>query len=138
MVNFTQINSVRDLDISQLTLKSLNWKYGTGRSYTEKTRDGKICHYRYGVMTDAGDIREDVWEELVLLLIKRDGEELMHEQLSQWYEDEFGAYHSKEDIRQIVLQAHTARLYNSPGWCDYIAFNQKYRPWILKKKEENR
>lgn len=130
------IDSVIGLDTTKFTLDSLNWKYGTGRSYTEKNGSEKICHYRHGVMINVGDIREDVWEELVLLLIKRDGEELIHEQLSQWYKDEFGAYRSKEDVRQMALQAHTARLYDSPGWCDYIAFNQKYRPWVLKKQEE--
>jgi hypothetical protein len=130
------IDSVNGLDTTKITVDSLNWKYGTGRSYTEKNGSEKICRYRHGVMTDAGDIRVDVWEKLVLLLIKRDGEELIHEQLSQWYQDTLGALWSEEDLRLMVLKAHTARLYDSPQWRDYMTFNQKYRPWVLKKPEE--
>ncbi len=132
------IDSVNGLDTTKITVDSLNWKYGTGRSYTEKNGSEKICRYRHGVMTDAGDIRVDVWEKLVLLQIERDGEELIHEQLSQWYKDTLGALWSEEDLRLMVLKAHTARLYDSLQWCDYMAFNQKYRPWVLKAKEDSR
>lgn len=130
------IDSVNGLDTTKITVDSLNWKCGTGRSYTEKNGSEKICRYRHGVMTDAGDIRVDAWEKLVLLLIKRDGEELIHEQLSQWYKDTLGALWSEEDLRLMVLKVHTARLYDSLQWRDYMTFNQKYRPWVLKKPEE--
>ena len=131
------IDSVNGMDTTNLTIDSLNWKYGTGRSYTEKKGSEKVCRYRCGVMTDVGDIREDVWEELVLALIVRDNERRLYDYLYAWYKADFGSSWTEKDVRQAALKAYTARLYDNTEWCDYIAFNQKYRPCALKEPEEN-
>ena len=33
----------------------------------------------------------------------------------------------------MALELHAARIFDNIEWCDYTAFNEKYRPEVLKK-----
>ena len=45
----------------------------------------------------------------------------------------YGFSRDAKEAKQMALELHAARIFDSVEWCDYTAFNEKYRPEVLKK-----
>ena len=115
---------MREKEISSdgLKFEDLRKRYGTGRSYTiSGSGKNRVTGYRTGVMTNIGDIEVSQWERLVHELISRNQEEELYAHLCQW-------------IKETALWLHADRIFDNPKWRDYIPFNQKYRPDIIRKE----
>lgn len=125
--NFSELESVKD----SVTIVQVQLKYGTGRSNTITTSQGKKCFYRNGVMTEIGDIKESVWVQLIEYLIQRDNETELFNQLLEWLKDNYHWPKGDDERRRYALELHAARIFDRTEWVDYIAFNKKYRPEIL-------
>lgn len=128
-----EIMRIDQIDTEKLTFADLRKHYGTGRAYTisGSGRDRKTG-YRQGVMTDIGDIELSDWKKLVYILIERAGEEQMQQWLRTWYAEYMPWEVRKEDQETEALDAHVRRCFDDPKWVQYIEFNQKFRPELLK------
>ena len=69
-------------------------------------------------------------------LIVRSGEEELYRQMYAWFKDGVMYYSSEAETKKIVLRSYSLRLFDDPEWCNYIAFNKKYRPWVLQNLKE--
>ena len=68
-----------------ITFADLRVHYGTGRSiHVSGTGRDKKFRYRYGAMTDLGDLEISKWKSLINALIERHGEQKIQRQLRQW------------------------------------------------------
>ena len=52
--------------------------------------------------------------------------------LLEW-EKLYGFSRDSKEAKQMALELHAARIFDNIEWCDYTAFNEKYRPEVLKK-----
>lgn len=111
-----------------LTFEKVSLKYGTGRSNTFNTPNGKKTSYRHGVMTEIGDIEVSVWMQIVEYLIRKANEIELYNNLLEWVTDTMKWSESEAERRKYALELHAARIFDNPKWVDYIAFNKKYRP----------
>lgn len=125
--NFSEIESIKD----SLTFENIRHKYGTGRSSTFATSNGKKTSYRHGVMTEIGDVGETVWMRIVEYLIEKAHETVLFNNLFEWIRDTIKWHQSEYECKKYALQLHAARIFDDPKWVDYKAFNAKYRPKIL-------
>ena len=84
----------------QLTHKDLHAHFSTGQSIllSGSGRDKKYG-YRNGIQTDLGDIRKDVWLDLVRALIVRSHEEDLFDKLLEW--DKEHTYWGPRDHREM-------------------------------------
>lgn len=112
----------------ELTFADLSHKNNTFRPYIKSGsgRD-KVYGYRYGVITNVGDIEESQWVALMTDLIKRSGEEDIQEQLRRWAKDNCPWLHTKAEIEMYALELHSRRIFENPEWVEYKHFNEKYR-----------
>ena len=115
-----KIDNIADLDLSTLSLDSLNCKFHTGHSYL-KSQSGRTKEYGYrtGVMTSIGDIEISVWIKAVESIIRRDNEWDLQLKLREWYKDSFA---EKDNLG--ALENHAARLYKNINWVDYRKFKE--------------
>lgn len=98
----------------EYTLQELRHQYGTGRACHVSGRGkSKVMDYRFGVMTDVGDIELGEWCQMIHALIERAGDQQIYACL-------------KEVIQQECPWLRTAR--------DYRRRNSKFlcRPGILE------
>lgn len=118
----------------ELTFSDLRYRFGTGRAVllSGSGRDKKYG-YRLGVMTVIGDIEISEWKELMRSVISRFGEEELHAQLCEWEMGNTPWLHTKAETLEYALELHSARIFDDPQWVDFIPFNRKYRPEVLKK-----
>ena len=123
------ISAVKGM-LDSLTFEQVRLMYGTGRSNTVTTAQGKKSFYRNGVMTKIGDIRESVWIEVIEYMIARDNETELYNYLYKWVKDTYGWNQTDEERKKYVLQLHAARIFDNPKWVDYTSFNEKYRKGI--------
>lgn len=126
------IDSVTSVPNSnQLTHKDLHAHFSTGQSLllSGSGRD-KRFGYRTGVQTDFGDVRDDVWRQLVRELIVRSHEEELFKQLLDWEKEHTAWLKTKAELEQYTLELYVARIFDNPDWVDYDAFSQKsgYQP----------
>ncbi|MFR9200129.1 MAG: hypothetical protein ACLVML_04820 [Candidatus Gastranaerophilaceae bacterium] len=119
-----------------LTFSDLRAHYGTGRAYliSQKGREKKYG-YRKGIQTDIGDLEVSEWKRLVRELIERSGEQELQEQLVEWAKVHCMWLHTKEEVELYALKLHASRIFDNKKWAGYLAFNQAYRPEILKGDE---
>lgn len=119
------ISSVPNRD--QLTHADLQAHFGTGRSIllSGSGRDKKYS-YRNGIQTDLGDIRDDVWRELVRELIIRCHEEELFEKLLAWEKQHTYWLKTKAELEHHTLELYAARIFDCPKWVDYEAFSACY------------
>ena len=98
----------------QLTHKDLHAHFSTGQSIllSGSGRDKKYG-YRNGIQTDLGDIRNDVWRDLVRELIVRSHEEDLFDKLLEWE-------------KEYTFELYAARIFDNPKWVDYEAFAKHY------------
>lgn len=119
--------------IEELKFSDLRVHYGTGRSiHVSGTGRDKKFRYRYGAMTDLGDLEISEWKSLLNALIEHHGEQDIQQQLRQWSEAECPWLHSNDEVEEYALQLHAARIFDNPAWAGYISFNRHYRPNVLE------
>lgn len=119
--------------IEELKFSDLRVRYGTGRSiFVSGSGRDKKYRYRYGAMTDLGDLEISEWKSLMNALIDYHGERELQEQLRQWSKTECLFLHSKDEVEEYALELHASRIFDNPAWVDYIPFNRKYRPEVLE------
>ena len=115
------------LPFNDLTFSDIRCRYKTGRSIVSKGIGQCVRYtYRCGIMTKIGDIEEKEWVALVERMIERDGEQELFNQLREWYKKE-----CKWADYNYVLECFAARIFDNRDWCDFVAFNTKYRPEAL-------
>lgn len=108
--------------------------YGTGQEYLISKNPEKKYGYRHGIQCNLGDVEETEWQRLVEDLIKRTGEQKLFCHLFEWAKLH-GLSRNVSEAKQEALELHAARIFDDENWCDYISFNQKYRPQILCKTQ---
>ena len=119
----------------ELTFSDLRCHFGTGRSYIKSgSGRNRVLGYRYGVMTDIGDIEYSQWVILVLELIKRSNEMELLDALKCWAQENCAWLHNKKDIEECALDLHVSRIFENPKWAAYNQLRDQYAPW-LKDKE---
>jgi len=114
--------------VADLSFSNLRVHYFTGVSVLRLgNQRNKTSGYRNGVMTGLGDLEFPVWETLVRDLIHRSGEDELLNSLITWLEDA-PWLRTKHEVELYALELHAGRIFDNPGWVDYVAFNRKYRP----------
>ncbi|HRN02149.1 MAG TPA: hypothetical protein PLD42_06250, partial [Gemmiger formicilis] len=111
----------------QLTHKDLHAHFSTGQSIllSGSGRDKKYG-YRNGIQTDLGDIRNDVWLDLVRELIVRSHEEDLFDKLLEWEKEHTYWLKTKAELEHYTLELYAARIFDNPKWVDYEAFAKHY------------
>ncbi len=122
--------------LDSLTFDDIRDMCGTGRSLLVSSKNSfdKKYVYRKGMMTKLGDIEVSVWYELVEKLIVKYGQETLYVQLQEWIKENFGWFKTEKEVREYSLRLHSSQIFDNPEWVDYVPFNQRYRPEILKKE----
>ena len=82
--------------------------------------------YRNGIQTDLGDIRNDVWLDLVRELIVRSHEEDLFDKLLEWEKEHTYWLKTKAELEHYTLELYAARIFDNPKWVDYEAFAKHY------------
>ena len=105
----------------QLTHKDLHAHFSTGQSIllSGSGRDKKYG-YRNGIQTDLGDIRNDVWSDLVRELIVRSHEEDLFDKLLEWEKEHTYWLKTKAELEHYTLELYAARIFDNPKWVDYL------------------
>lgn len=123
------IDSIPNRD--KLTHSDLRAHHGTGQAIllSGSGRDKKYG-YRNGIQTDIGDIRSDIWCELVRELVIRSGEETLYANLAAWEKERNYCSRTKAELEEHTLQLYAMRIFDMPDWVDYAAFSERsgYRP----------
>ena len=125
--------SIKKADVMDLSFADLRVHYGTGRSNVI-SGFGRNCkrEYRRGVQTNLGDLKISEWTRLMHALIAHVGEQQLHSMLIEWVRQNYPWNWSKGEIEHYALKLHACRIFGDPKWIDYIPFNRKYRPDVLK------
>lgn len=112
----------------QLTHKDLHAHFSTGQSIllSGSGRDKKYG-YRNGIQTDLGDIRNDVWRDLVRELIVRSHEEDLFDKLLEWEKEHTYWLKTKAELEHYTLELYAARIFDNPKWVDYHRTNRERR-----------
>lgn len=131
-MSIERIDSASRLDPATLTFSDLHWKYGTGVDTSTGKGIYKKNSYRYGVMTELGDIELKVWIQLMEQLIEKSGEQWILDALIQW-EKEHYMKASTAKLRESALELHSARIFDNPEWVCYLPFNKRFRPDVLEQ-----
>lgn len=127
-----RIRDLREIDFSKLEFEDLRWKYGTFQSVsTGSGRDKKYSSWS-GVKTRIGEIEESVWYQAAEKLIREKGEQELLGYLTQWCGERNTCKESAGEIRKEALQLHIDRIFDHPRWVDFVPFNRRYRPEVLK------
>lgn len=129
--------SLTQKPIEELKFSDLRVHYGTGRSiHVSGTGRDKKYRYRYGKMTDLGDLEFSEWKSLLNALIEYHNEQEIQQQLRQWSKAECPWLHSDNEIEEYALELHAARIFEDPAWAGYISFNRQYRPKKIQARKE--
>lgn len=109
----------------QLTHKDLHAHFSTGQSIllSGSGRDKKYG-YRNGIQTDLGDIRNDVWRDLVRELIVRSHEEDLFDKLLEWEKEHTYWLKTKAELEHYTLELYAARIFDNPKWVDYSLYSR--------------
>ena len=94
----------------QLTHKDLHAHFSTGQSIllSGSGRDKKYG-YRNGIQTDLGDIRNDVWRDLVRELIVRSHEEDLFDKLLEWEKEHTYWLKTKAELEHYTVSVKRGR-----------------------------
>lgn len=127
-MNKQHIDTLTGIDIPSLSFEDIRFKFGTGvGSSSGRGRDKKLI-YRFGVQTEIGDIREDLWYQLAEQVIGLHGEAWLLEALETWCRD---YPRLNFDPHKEALELHCSRIFDCEGWVDYIPFNRRFRPEVV-------
>lgn len=115
----------------QLTHKDLHAHFSTGQSIllSGSGRDKKYG-YRNGIQTDLGDIRNDVWRDLVRELIVRSHEEDLFDKLLEWEKEHTYWLKTKAELEHYTLELYAARIFDNPKWVDYCHNTRIRLEWL--------
>lgn len=115
----------------KLTHADLRAHYGTGQAVllSGSGRDKKYG-YRNGIQTNVGDIRSDIWCELVRELVIRSGEETLYAKLVAWEKERNYCSRTKAELEEHTLELYAMRIFDMPDRVDYADFSEHsgYRP----------
>lgn len=131
VLNSARINSINELNSVNLSFEDVYAHYGTGRSITHNSGREKTYSYRHGIGTNVGDIEVSVWCEIVKRLIVRANEQELFRNVKHWTKDHCPFYRDATELEIEALKLHALRIFDDPDWVDYVAFNSKYRPYLL-------
>lgn len=124
------------LSIGSINHADLRAHYGTGQAIllSGSGRDKKYG-YRNGIQTDIGDIRVDVWCQLVHELVIRSGEETLYAHLAAWEKERNYCSRTRSELEEHTLQLYAMRIFDMPDWVDYAAFSKHsgYHPVLPTK-----
>lgn len=126
------IDSSEQLDIGTITLADIEWRYGTFLPYSTGSGRDKKHFSRSGVATPIGDIQVDLWYQLAAQIAKRDGEVWLVDALTQWNKEHNYLKASPPELRKEALHSYSHHIYDNPRWVDFIPFNRRFRPEVLK------
>ncbi len=117
----------------ELSFEDLRVHFGTGRAYTisGKGRD-RVMGYRVGKQCNLGDIETGEWMKMVRELIAQKGEQELHQQLLTHMKEHNYTRPTKAELEEEVLELHTARIFDNQLWVDFIPFNKRFRPEVLR------
>lgn len=120
----------------QFTFEDLRPRLLTHRAYVKSGsgRD-KVYGYRSGIQCNAGDIEEAEWQRLLSGLIRRSGEEELHEQLKAFVKTNYPWCRTKAEIEKEALHLHSVRIFDNEEWVCFMRFNRQHRPEILARTE---
>ena len=130
-LNTTQIDSIDKLDLIALSFEDLCAHSSTGRSITKGLGRDKTYSYRQGIGTNAGDIEQSVWCEVVNRLIVRAQEQKLFQYVKEWVKENSHRWRNVKELELEALKLHSMRIFDNPDWYAYFDFNSKYRPEIL-------
>ena len=117
-----------------VTYDDIRLMYHTGKFIRDYgSQDKKAGKYRIGVMTKLGDIEEKDWIRYAEELVRRNNEEALFKQLKSWYRQTTPWLRDEKDLHRYTLECFVARIFDNPDWVDFVAFNERYRPEVLKK-----
>jgi len=117
-----------------VTYDDIRLMYHTGKFVRDySSQDKKAGKYRIGVMTKLGDIEEMDWIRYAEELVRRNNEETLFKQLKSWYRQTTPWLRDEKDLHRYTLECFVARIHDNPNWVDFVAFNERYRPEVLKK-----
>lgn len=119
-------------DIQKLTFSQIRIRFHTGRAFVISGigRDRKYG-YRYGCMTEIGDIEISQWTELIQYLIERDSEQSLQKDMVSWVTETYPWLHTQKEREDYALSLHASRIFDCEEWFDYVEFNKLYRPEVL-------
>lgn len=123
---------VSDFNNYQPTIKDIYPYFQSGQSYSEGSGRNKTYTYRCGMVTPIGDIEISLWSNLAGSLIRKQGEQPLLEALEEWLSKGTYVGITRQEIHREALECHVIRIFDNPTWVDYIPFNRRYRPEILK------
>ena len=123
------------IDVPQgISYEDIRLMYHTGKFVRDySSQDKKAGKYRIGVMTKLGDIEEKDWIRYAEELIRRNNEEALFKQLKSWYRQTTPWLRDEKDLHRYTLECFVARIFDNPGWVDFVAFNERYRPEALQQ-----
>ena len=85
----------------EYTLQELRHQYGTGRACHVSGRGkSKVMDYRFGVMTDVGDIELGEWCQMIHALIERAGDQQIYVCLKEVIQQECPWLRTARDIEE--------------------------------------
>lgn len=118
---------------TNLTFEDLRSNGGTGRAYTiSGSGRNRVTGYRNGISCKLGDIELSEWINLVKDLIVQTGEQELYQQLLSFVGKHNHAKASKSELEKEALELHAARIFDNPLWVNFIAFNEQFRPEVLR------
>lgn len=127
----SRIDSLAGLDLSTISRENIRWQIATGVSLSSKRGRKQSNSYRFGVLTDLGDIEISQWRQLAETLVERQGEQWLVDALIEWGLAHNYTKSTLDEIRLDALKDYINGLYDRPEWVDYIPFNRQHRPQIL-------
>lgn len=120
----------------ELTFEDLACKSKSFRVKTEGTGREKVLIPRRGIICKLGDLTEEEWIEKIEWLITEANEWELQRQLVEWVKSYPWIYaRDKEIVRIEALSHHSNRIFDNVLWVDFVKFNQKYRPEVLKNTD---
>ena len=72
------------------------------------------------------------WIHLVKDLIVQTGEQELYQQLLSFVGKHNHAKAPKSELEKEALELHAARIFDNPLWVNFIAFNEQFRPEVLR------
>ena len=109
----------------EYTLQELRHQYGTGRACHVSGRGkSKVMDYRFGVMTDVGDIELGEWCQMIHALIERAGDQQIYVCLKEVIQQECPWLRTARDIEEETLSFYADQGYLNPQWWRYERFQK--------------
>ena len=118
-----QLPSFADLRIHYFSDKSESRKVGRYREYTTKEY----------AMTALGEIELRQWQDMAEKVISAHHEEALQKQLFEWVQETFPWLNTPSKQKVESLDLHMSRMFDNPLWVQFVPFNQRYRPDVLRE-----